>query len=90
MNLTLGLFAVFLAGVWMGIMVNERILKPWARRRLGRPLECDLWGLPKDKRSDPPMVREYFCDYPKCGKPTGSDWDKRCIEHTIYMDGGRP
>ena len=84
------LLSAFLSG---GVVLNAlstRVLKPWARYELGRPLECDKWGLPSKKEDKkPPKGRcNYFIGY--CGHPTNSTWDERCIEHTIYMDGGRP
>lgn len=46
-NLPLVIVLVFILGIAAGMALNERVLKPWARRQLGRPLECDQWGLPE-------------------------------------------
>ena len=37
--------ACFMAGMTFDNWVCGQVLRPWARRRLGRPLEQDLWGL---------------------------------------------
>lgn len=37
--------AAFFFGAALSSLFENRVIKPWARRSLKRPLECDLWGL---------------------------------------------
>jgi hypothetical protein len=51
--MTTNLFLV-LVGVVLGLLYGElqdRVLRPWARRKLGRHLESDHWGLEEQERS---------------------------------------
>jgi hypothetical protein len=47
LNAFLVILLVFLSGMIFDNWLCGRILRPWARHNLGRPLEQDLWGLKK-------------------------------------------